>query len=197
MYEKSLNIDENMKPNPNLHLLVPRKSKEPGANAEESKEPAANAEDLFHVADWPMHYFLAIDRYHVRNMTKVLAPFDCSPLVWRLLSILAGKDGQNVSELAEVSVIERSNLSRILDSMEGQGLITRVDRVRDKRQTQIFITDAGRNLFSQSLDAVLDYYARFLTGISPAEMTVLMSLLKKIKRNVKSFQHESEEDDDL
>ena len=39
----------------------------------------------------------------------------------------------------------------------------------------------------QSLPAVLAYYARFLTAISPSEMTTFMAVLKKIKSNVKTF----------
>lgn len=163
---------------PKLHLLVPKKH--------ESVEPSAD--ELFHVADWPMHYLLAIDRYHVRNMALVLSAYGCSPLTWRVLSILADRDGHTIQELAEVSVIERSNLSRIVDSMEKDGLLTRGGHPEDKRQTQVFITNKGRGLFSRSLPDVLKYYAIFLTGISPAEMTVLMSVLKKIKRNVRSYE---------
>lgn len=152
-----------------------------------STAPIKDAEDLFHVTDWPMHYFLAIDRFHIRNIARVLSAHRCSPLMWRVLSILADRDGHSVSELADLSVIERSNLSRILDAMERDELIERIGHETDKRQTHVFLSEQGRQLFVESLPAVLDYYARFLTGISPSEMTVLMSVLKKIKRNVASF----------
>lgn len=142
---------------------------------------------MFHVTDWPMHYLLAIDRHHVQNMARVLQPFECSPLMWRVLSILADRDGHNVSELAELSVIERSNLSKLLDGMERDGLIERTAPDGDKRKTLVFLSDSGRELFAKSLPVVLRYYASFLTGISPSEMTVFMEVLKKIKSNVKTF----------
>ena len=143
--------------------------------------------EMFHVTDWPMHYLLAIDRHHVQNMARVLQPFECSPLMWRVLSILADRDGHNVSELAELSVIERSNLSKLLDGMERDGLIERTAPDGDKRKTLVFLSDSGRELFAKSLPVVLRYYASFLTGISPSEMTVFMEVLKKIKSNVKTF----------
>jgi DNA-binding MarR family transcriptional regulator len=152
-----------------------------------SKAPVKGAEDLFRVADWPMHYLLAIDRHHVRNMSRVLAPYKCSPLVWRVLSILADRDGHSVSELAELSVIERSNLGRILEGMERDRLVERLDRETDKRQTAILLSQQGHKLFVESLPAVLQYYAHFLNGILPTETAVLMSVLKKIKRNVTTF----------
>ena len=149
--------------------------------------PAKDAEDLFHVTDWPMHYLLAIERHHVRKMSRVLAPYKCSPLVWRVLSILADRDGHSVSELAELSVIERSNLGRILEGMEREGLVERFDRETDKRQTAILLSPRGHKLFVESLPAVLRYYAHFLSGISPAETGILMNALRKIKRNVTTF----------
>ena len=126
-------------------LAVPRKS----------AAPIKDAEDLFHVTDWPMHYLLAIDRFHVRNMARVLSAYHCSPLVWRVLSILADQDGHSVSELADISVIERSNLSRILDGMERGALIERSEREADKRQTHVFLSEQGRQLFVESLPVVL------------------------------------------
>lgn len=146
-----------------------------------------DAAEILHVTDWPMHYLLAIDRHHVQNMARVLRPFDCSPLMWRVLSILADQDGHSVSELAELSVIERSNLSKLLDGMERDGLIERDAPDGDKRKTVVFISEQGRKLFDKSLPAVLHYYARFLTAISPSEMNIFMTVLKKIKSNVKTF----------
>lgn len=162
-----------------LFFALPKRRPAAGA----MKDPA----EIFHVTDWPMHYLLAIDRHHIQNMARVLRAFNCSPLMWRVLSILADQDGHSVSELAELSVIERSNLSKLLDSMERDGLLERHAPDGDKRRTVIFISDHGRELFDQSLPAVLAYYARFLTAISPSEMTTFMAVLKKIKSNVKTF----------
>ncbi len=138
----------------------------------------------FRVADWPMHHLLAIGRYHLRNMGAVLAPFDCSPPMWRLLSILNEEDGRSISYLAEVGVVERSNLGRLIDDMERKGLVTRDQHASDRRQTLVFLSAAGRNLFRRSLQSVLDYYGRFLRNISESERATLMSLLARIENNV-------------
>ncbi|OVZ59707.1 hypothetical protein CDO44_11305 [Pigmentiphaga sp. NML080357] len=142
-----------------------------------------------------MHYMLAIDRKHVQNMAKILKPFDCSPLMWRIVSVLSDQDGRSVAELAETTVIERSNLSRLLDAMEEEGYITKSHGVEDKRQTMVYVTRKGRSLFERSLPSVLSYYQVFLAGISPPEMTVLMKALRTIKRNVMDFDPQPEEDE--
>jgi len=146
--------------------------------------PMAEASAGFHVGDWPMHALLAIARGHVRNMGIVLDPFDCSPLVWRVLSIVCERDRCSVGQLADIAVIERSNVSRIVDGMESDGLVTKIDSSRDRRETRVSVTPKGRTLFARSLPTVLDYYARFLGGVTPEERDVFMHVLAKIERNV-------------
>src|SRR5688500_18990896 len=126
-----------------MHMSARRKLRE----AEAAGEPAAP----FRIGDWPMHSLLAIVRCHVRNMGMVLLPFDCGALVWRVLSIVCERERCSIGQLAEISVIERSNLSRIIDGMERDGLVAKVDHLRDKRQTRVAVTAKGRALFNRSL----------------------------------------------
>ena len=138
----------------------------------------------FHVSDWPMHSILAIARGHVRNMGMVLRPFDCSALVWRVLSIVCEHDRCSVGQLADISVIERSNLSRIIDGMVADGLVKKVDSTRDRRETRVAVTSKGRALFARSLPAVLDYYHRVFSGVPPQEHEVFMRVLNRIEQDV-------------
>jgi DNA-binding MarR family transcriptional regulator len=146
--------------------------------------PRAEADSRFRVGEWPMHAILAIARGHVRNMGIVLDSFDCSPLVWRVLSIVCERDKCSVGQLADIAVIERSNLSRIVDGMESDGLVTKIESARDRREIRISVTPKGRALFARSLPTVLDYYGRFLGGVTADEKDMFMNVLAKIERNV-------------
>ena len=154
-------------------------------NARQRNErPVANGELPFHVGEWTMHAILAIARGHVRNMGIVLDAFDCSPLVWRVLSIVCERDRCSVGQLADIAVIERSNLSRIVDGMESDGLVTKIESARDRRESRVSVTPKGRALFARSLPVVLEYYGRFLGGVTADEKQVFMNVLAKIERNV-------------
>lgn len=142
------------------------------------------AHPVFRVSDWPMHSILAIARGHVRNMGMVLRPFDCSALVWRVLSIVCEHDRCSVGQLADISVIERSNLSRIIDGMVVDGLVRKVDSARDRRETRVAVTPKGRALFARSLPDVLDYYHRVFGGVPPEEREVFMRVLARIEQDV-------------
>ena len=138
----------------------------------------------FRVGDWPMHGLLAIVRCHLRNMGIVLSVYDISPVKWRILSILAERRQCTIGQLAEISVVERSNLSRIVDAMAQEGLVNKLDQDRDKRQTVISMSAKGASLFEESLPDVLDYYESFFRDVSEPDRAVFMKTLNTVERNV-------------
>jgi DNA-binding MarR family transcriptional regulator len=138
----------------------------------------------FRLTDWPMHYLASIRRQNLTNMTRALRPLGITPHIWRVLAALADQDGHSVGELADITVIERSNLSRIVDDMEQAGLIERRQRVGDKRLTLVYVTPKGRRVFEQALPIALDVYGRALDGFAPDEFRLFMSFLRRMKENV-------------
>lgn len=74
---------------------------------------------------------------------------DFPPLAWYdvLLELGRAKDeGATPRELERECLVEQYNLSRLLDRMEGQGLVRRLPYPGDKRRRLVEITDKGRAL---------------------------------------------------
>lgn len=72
---------------------------------------------------------------------------DLPPLAWYdvLLELGRAKDeAATPRELERECLVEQYNLSRLLDRMEGQGLVRRVPFPGDKRRQLVEITDKGR-----------------------------------------------------
>jgi len=86
-----------------------------------------------------------------------------------------------MADLANRVVLSRSGLTRLVDRLEGEGLLIR-DRVGgDRRGAYAVMTEAGH----AALQAAWPYYARgiatyFASGLSEEEMTVMAGLLQKI-----------------
>jgi DNA-binding MarR family transcriptional regulator len=154
------------------------------------RDPFGIGPDEFHVSAWPMHYIYAIASIHVKNMDMILSDFGCPALHWRVLSILNEEDAKPIGYLAQISVIQRSNLSYILESMERAGLIVREDMSGDRRKTLVHITQKGRRLFADTLPAILEYYRKFLDGLSDAQIEDFIKVLQRVKRNIGSAQSE-------
>ncbi|MBV6273124.1 MarR family transcriptional regulator [Alcaligenaceae bacterium CGII-47] len=100
---------------------------------------------------------------------------------WRTLSILVENNGLFITDLANETFIERTALSRLLDSMEHEGLLERVPRPNDRRNIEVHITDKGREAFEIMLPIRRAVFQRAVAGMDQEE---LRQLLKSIRRLV-------------
>lgn len=99
---------------------------------------------------------------------------------WRVLACLHDGDGQMVTRLAALSLIEQSRLTRIIAQMEARGLVIRRTDPEDGRRVRVFLTDAGRRLAGRLIAQARTHEAGFLDrvpdGRGPALKDTLVEL---------------------
>ena len=65
---------------------------------------------------------------------------------WRVLAWLHDRDGEMITRLARISLIEQSRLTKIIIQMEDRGLLRRQGDTADRRRVRVWLTDEGRAL---------------------------------------------------
>jgi DNA-binding MarR family transcriptional regulator len=135
-------------------------------------------------AAYPTTLIRTIHAKSYANLSSSLSQYDLVPVEWRILSTLQEEDGHNIAYLAERTATERSNLTRAVDGLEEQGLVSRRRELRDRRHVQLYLTAAGRRKFEQVLPTVLWNIDRVVSGFTAAELETLMELLGRMKDNV-------------
>ncbi|HEX2889698.1 MarR family winged helix-turn-helix transcriptional regulator [Vineibacter terrae] len=103
---------------------------------------------------------------------------------WRVLAALRDRDGPRVSELSDRTSIEISTLSRVLDGMETQGLITRRRAADDGRVVTLHVAPAGRRLTDRIVPIAKRYERVAITGLSSSETETLKHLLRRVYANM-------------
>lgn len=103
---------------------------------------------------------------------------------WRTLSILAENDGITISNLSNNALIERTALSRLLVSMEDEGLLTRVPEPDDRRVIRVYITAKGRDMFDRMLVVRRAVFERATNGTSQEERKQLMKTIRLLIDNL-------------
>lgn len=101
-----------------------------------------------------------------------------------VLSNLASCDGINQLELVNATHLRPPTVSVILRRMEEEGLVTRMTDPDDKRSIRVFLTDKGKKLDKKNISRIKELDATALSGLSPEEISSLMSLLPKIRDNL-------------
>jgi DNA-binding MarR family transcriptional regulator len=118
----------------------------------------------------------ALDAELVREYGLPLSSYEV------LLFLADSPEGRlRMSELAEGVLLSRSGLTRLVDRMEGEGLLKRERCEDDARGYHALITDKGRELFGRARATHLDgVRERFLSRLTPAELRTLAELWEKV-----------------
>ncbi len=99
---------------------------------------------------------------------------------WRVLSRLGTYGSMRVGDIAKLTSIEGSTLSRILSELEAAGSIKRKYLPSDSRVIRITLTRAGKNLFDR-LMPYHDHVQQMSTaGLTPLEVATLRRALKRV-----------------
>ena len=109
-----------------------------------------------------------------------------------ILRELAQGDGCNQAALAQRTGQDRNNLSRTLDILESKQLITRDVSPDDKRRSVVRLTQTGRLIQQQALQAVDHYRAALYAGFTPHEIDDFARAVGRLTANLETFLEDSD-----
>jgi len=110
---------------------------------------------------------------------------DASAEQWGVLNIVAASPGITQSGIAERSLKDKTNITRMLDALEKAGYVERTSDNTDRRLYRIFITRKGESLLKGLIplaQAVNDKAAR---GVPARELRAFTAVLERIYRNTR------------
>ena len=89
--------------------------------------------------------------------------------VWRVLASLSGSRGETVTGLAEVCLLQQPTMTKLLDRMVQDGLVTRAPDARDRRVTRVSLTPEGAAKAAGLVAVAERYEAEMLARYPQAE----------------------------
>jgi DNA-binding MarR family transcriptional regulator len=110
---------------------------------------------------------------------------ELTPEQWVVLVQLWQKDGQSQSALAELTLRDKPTLSRILDTMEKSGLVTRMADEADARTKLVKLTRAGKSLQAKLVPVAKQLVARLESGISEEDLETTHRTLSRMLENLR------------
>lgn len=103
---------------------------------------------------------------------------------WTVLVTLWETDGLTQKQLSERVAVETPTLSRTIDRMERDGLVSRERSAADRRQVHVRLTEYGAGLWRDLVPEAGANQERALRGISADEEELLRGLLKRVIVNM-------------
>jgi DNA-binding MarR family transcriptional regulator len=100
---------------------------------------------------------------------------------WRVLArIGAMKDGGTAGQVAEMAWVDGAEVSRAISALERRGFLERRTNPSDRRTSILFLTDAGKARYSETLERRGRFHEQLLSSLSQEERQTLDELLGRI-----------------
>ncbi len=133
-----------------------------------------------HVFFWLTQVIGARDR----RLNQALREYGLRVPEWRALAALHARHKCTTSELADLSSIDRTTLTRTVDRMEEAGWLSRLSDGTDMRVTRLALTAAGERLFARVWPAVAELNDAAVVGLSAPAVDRLRAALAQMKANL-------------
>jgi len=115
---------------------------------------------------------------------KRLGPLELSAAQFIIIANLAAAEAPlSASDLCKGISYDAGAMTRMLDRLEGKGLIRRNRSTQDRRLMHLELTDEGRAAYPRMREMSLAVANRFLRGFSKAEARQLEAMLSRMLEN--------------
>ncbi len=102
--------------------------------------------------------------------------------LWPVLFALWQEEGITQTELSRRCDVANYTMTRLLDQLQVQGLITRHQEADNRRAFQIFLTDEAKALEQDLICEAERVNEKFMAELDDEEQALLMKPLNKINR---------------
>src|SRR5689334_16734864 len=91
------------------------------------------------------------------------------------------REGLKMNELSRLLMVTGGNVTTIVDQLEKEGLVERLDEPSDRRAFRIRLTRSGDKAFAEMAREHEEWVVDLLSGMSRKDQDELLKLLAKVK----------------
>ncbi len=120
----------------------------------------------------------------LREGTRLFKPLGLTVAQYNVLNVLAGNPengGLSQRELSDELVVDRSNVTGLLDRMEKAGWVRRADDPADRRIYRVHLTPEGRRLWEKTSPLYAAVVAQVAQGLTERQTRETHAVLARLK----------------
>ena len=103
-----------------------------------------------------------------------------TPAQYAALAVLEDFPGVDQARLATLMGLDRTNVSHLIDELEGKGLVERRINGADRRAHELHLTGDGKRIRRRLRPKMVAAQASVLAPLAPAEQDMLIDLLIRV-----------------
>ncbi|MDP4106396.1 MAG: MarR family transcriptional regulator [Bacillota bacterium] len=113
-----------------------------------------------------------------------LSPLNLAPEQNLILMLLWKQDGLSQNEIAKKLNKDKTNIARMINSLEKKELILRQCSKIDARSLHVYLTESGKQLSKLVYPIIEEFNQIVRSGIMQDELETVEKVLMKIRQNV-------------
>ena len=120
------------------------------------------------------------ERAVTRRVAQILAEEGCSVEAWRALCLLADRDGQPMTRVADAVLLPGPSVTRLVDRLTEDNLVYRRIDERDRRRILVCATERGLRLQQRLSERIERDRDTILAGASTRDVERIIALLDRL-----------------
>ena len=123
-----------------------------------------------------------------KKASEFLRPFGLTYVQFNLMMLLqhqsAHKEGLTQAQLSAMMLVNRANITSLIDRMEKAGLVARTSTPTDRRYNIIKLTGRGKKLLARIEPLYAEEVKRIMAALMDADQRKLIKMLEKVRSNI-------------
>ncbi|MBI1932977.1 MAG: MarR family transcriptional regulator [Ignavibacteriales bacterium] len=126
----------------------------------------------------------------IENKLKIdfeKAGLHITPQQWSVLTYLWNEDGIPQQQIANAFAKDKTSMTRLLNNMERNQLISRKQSPNDKRNNYIYLTDKSNSLKIESIKIAEKSLLETIGNIDHLDLKLSRKVMKQINKNLENY----------
>ena len=130
---------------------------------------------------------LTLNRQYVYKKMGKIAVYPGQPVI---IKTIAENEGISQKDLSDICYKRPATITTMIQKMENQGFIKRVQDEKDKRIIRLYMTEKGMQFHKACKNMSKDLIKRNFKGVTEEELDCVYNVLKKVKKNIEEEREE-------
>lgn len=113
--------------------------------------------------------------------------FEITPEQFLILDLVTEQGELYQRQIAEITLKDRANISRIIKILEEKELITKIEAAQGRRIYKILITEKGKRVRDEILPTAIELREILAQNITEEELAITLNTLKKVYENAREL----------
>jgi len=123
-----------------------------------------------------------------KRADEFFRPYKLTDVQFNLLALLSHQaepgEGLSQAQISEMMLVNRANITSLIDRMERANLVRRTTSLEDRRSNVIKLTARGKKLFAQLDPLYIKEVKKVMAPLGESEQENLMEMLRKIRKKL-------------